>query len=53
VPVHHQPAYADSTLDLPETERACSEVLCLPCHPGITLGDVETVAQAIRAFFSR
>lgn len=53
VPVHRQPAYADATLALPETERACAEVLCLPCHPGITLSDVETVAKAIRAFFAR
>jgi aminotransferase EvaB len=53
VPIHRQPAYADPALSLPESERACAEVLCLPCHPGITLADVETVARAIRAFFVR
>lgn len=53
VPVHRQPAYLDPACLLPETERACAEVLCLPCHPGISLANVETVAQAIRAFFAR
>ncbi|GAB1488548.1 DegT/DnrJ/EryC1/StrS family aminotransferase [Opitutaceae bacterium] len=53
VPIHRQPAYVNPTLVLPETERACAEVLCLPCHPGITLDDVETVSRAIRAFFQR
>lgn len=47
VPIHHQPAYRDPSLSLPETERACAEVLCLPCHPGLTLGDVDRVCDAI------
>jgi len=47
VPIHHQPAYADATLSLPETERACAEVLCLPCHPAVTMADVDRVSDAI------
>lgn len=52
VPIHRQPAYHDAAISLPETERSCAEVLCLPCHPGLTDGDVETVAQAVRTFFA-
>ena len=53
VPIHHQPAYADPDLVLRETERACAEVLCLPCHPTVSLHDVDTVAGAVGAFFNR
>jgi dTDP-4-amino-4,6-dideoxygalactose transaminase len=47
VPVHRQPAFCDASLSLPETERACDEVLCLPCHPGVTSGDVDRVCGEI------
>ncbi|ATC64718.1 erythromycin biosynthesis sensory transduction protein eryC1 [Nibricoccus aquaticus] len=47
VPVYRQPAFADEVLSLPETERACAEVLCLPCHPGLTAGDVDRVCDEI------
>lgn len=47
VPVHRQPAYAMPDLTLPVTERACAEVLCLPCHPGLTAGDIDRVSAAI------
>jgi dTDP-4-amino-4,6-dideoxygalactose transaminase len=47
VPIHHQPAYRDPAIRLPHTERACAEVLCLPCHPGITPADVDRVSDAI------
>jgi dTDP-4-amino-4,6-dideoxygalactose transaminase len=47
VPLHHQPAYGDRTLQLPVTERACAEVLCLPCHPGLHPGDVDRVCAAL------
>jgi dTDP-4-amino-4,6-dideoxygalactose transaminase len=46
-PVHRQPAYADEALSLPFTEKACGEVLCLPCHPGVTLADVDRVCAEI------
>jgi dTDP-4-amino-4,6-dideoxygalactose transaminase len=52
VPVHRQPAFADATLTLPETERACAEVLCLPCHPALTLADVDTVSDEILRWLS-
>lgn len=47
VPVHRQPAYADNTLRLPETERACAEVLCLPCHAQMEGADVDRVCAEI------
>jgi aminotransferase EvaB len=47
VPLHRQPAYADPAVSLPETERACAEVLCLPMHPGLTTGDVDRVCDEI------
>jgi aminotransferase EvaB len=47
VPIHRQPAYAEPTLKLPETERACAEVLCLPIHPAITFEDVDRVCDEI------
>ena len=47
VPVHRQPTFADASLALPETERACAEVLCLPCHPAIARADVDRVCDEI------
>jgi len=47
VPAHRQPAYAQPDLALPVTERACAEVLCLPCHPGLDLADVDRVCTTI------
>jgi dTDP-4-amino-4,6-dideoxygalactose transaminase len=47
VPLHRQPAYADAATNLPLTERACAEVLCLPVHPGLELADVDRVAGEI------
>jgi len=47
MPVHRQPAFADPSLALPETERACAEVLCLPCHPAVTTTDVDRVSDEI------
>jgi dTDP-4-amino-4,6-dideoxygalactose transaminase len=46
-PVHLQPAYAQAGVSLPETERACREVLCLPIHPAITVEDVDRVCAEI------
>ena len=47
VPIHRQPAYADAAVRLPETERACADVLCLPVHPGLSTGDVDRVGEEI------
>ncbi len=38
--------------DLPETERACREVLALPVHPELTREQVEYVAESIKAFYA-
>lgn len=47
VPLHQQPAYAQPDLQLPETERACAEVLCLPVHPALSRANVDRVADEI------
>jgi dTDP-4-amino-4,6-dideoxygalactose transaminase len=47
VPLHRQPAYARPELTLPQTERACAEVLCLPLHPGLVAADVDRVCREI------
>jgi dTDP-4-amino-4,6-dideoxygalactose transaminase len=49
VPLHHQPAWLDEAVSLPVTEQACDNVLCLPCHPGLKLEDVDRVCDAIVA----
>jgi dTDP-4-amino-4,6-dideoxygalactose transaminase len=46
-PLHRQPAYAQPALALPETERACAEVLCLPVHPAVRRADIERVCAEI------
>lgn len=47
VPLHRQPAFAQAAVSLPETERACAEVLCLPVHPGVAVADVDRVCREI------
>jgi len=47
VPLHWQPAYADAIAVLPVTEQACTEVLCLPVHPGLDSTDVDRVTGEI------
>jgi dTDP-4-amino-4,6-dideoxygalactose transaminase len=51
-PVHRQPAYHDAALSLPQTEEACSQVLSLPMHPGLSDEDIARVVQEIGNFFS-
>lgn len=46
---HRQPAFADSGADLPETERACGEVVSLPVRPDLTLEELAAVAAAVIA----
>lgn len=53
VPVHLQPAFAHLGLGegaLPETERACREVLSLPIYPELRPEEIERVAEALSAF---
>jgi dTDP-4-amino-4,6-dideoxygalactose transaminase len=47
VPIHRQPAYRDDQLQLPVTEQACRELLCLPMHPGLETADVDAVCRQI------
>jgi dTDP-4-amino-4,6-dideoxygalactose transaminase len=48
VPIHHQPAYLDLSVSLPVSEKACAEVLCLPCYTGLFPEDVDRVSAALR-----
>jgi dTDP-4-amino-4,6-dideoxygalactose transaminase len=54
IPLHRQPAlraHAATPLPLPETERACAEVLALPIYPELRPAQIERVADAIAAFY--
>jgi dTDP-4-amino-4,6-dideoxygalactose transaminase len=56
VPVHLQPAYAhrlSRSSSLPVTEDVCSKILSLPLFPELRDEEVNRVAGAIGAFFSR
>jgi dTDP-4-amino-4,6-dideoxygalactose transaminase len=50
MPIHLQPAYRDVVVapaPLLATERAAEEILSLPMHPGMTVDDVQQVAEAL------
>jgi dTDP-3-amino-2,3,6-trideoxy-4-keto-D-glucose/dTDP-3-amino-3,4,6-trideoxy-alpha-D-glucose/dTDP-2,6-dideoxy-D-kanosamine transaminase len=46
IPDHRQPVAADTKRTLPITERACAEVLSLPCFPAMTTNEVDYVIEA-------
>jgi dTDP-4-amino-4,6-dideoxygalactose transaminase len=53
IPVHLLEAHADlghRPGDFPRSEAAADEVLSLPMFPELTVSQVETVADAIRAY---
>jgi dTDP-3-amino-2,3,6-trideoxy-4-keto-D-glucose/dTDP-3-amino-3,4,6-trideoxy-alpha-D-glucose/dTDP-2,6-dideoxy-D-kanosamine transaminase len=52
IPDHLQPAFAArfAEVALPVTERLATEVLSLPCHPGMTDMEVSHVVGACNAF---
>jgi dTDP-4-amino-4,6-dideoxygalactose transaminase len=53
-PLHLQPALADVSPGagtLPEAERAAAEVLALPIYPELARAQVDTVVEAIAAFY--
>jgi len=53
-PVHLQAAYKDMGYargSLPETERACDEILSLPFYPELREHDARRVAEEVRRFF--
>lgn len=51
IPNHRLPSLAPFApgLELPETERAASEVLSLPVHPSLTASDLERVITGVTA----
>ena len=54
--LHQQPIFAGlgyATGDFPVTERVQEQVLSLPIFPGLTGEQIETVAAAIREFFTK
>lgn len=55
IPDHRQPAYPGVPVPfaLTATERACSQVLSLPCFPGMGDDAVAHVAQSVRRFFQK
>lgn len=53
IPVHLQPGYRHlgyNEGDLPETERACEEVLSLPMYPELSAESVLSIAESVRQF---
>ena len=53
IPVHLQPGYLHLGYrqgDLPETERACAEVLSLPMYPELPHETVSQIADTVRQF---
>ena len=53
IPLHRQRCFEQLGYhegDLPETERACREVLALPIYPGLRSDEQEQVAASIGAF---
>lgn len=55
VGLHQQPCFADLGYEpgsLPETERACTEVLSLPVYPELTAAQQEAVSDAVREFYA-
>jgi aminotransferase EvaB len=52
-PVHLMPAYhflGNRALNLPVTEKACSEILSLPIHEGITRYEAEKCVEVLNNF---
>jgi dTDP-4-amino-4,6-dideoxygalactose transaminase len=54
VPAYREPAAATAgaVTPLPETERACKEVLTLPVRPSLTTEKQQAVIDAVRRFFA-
>ena len=54
LPLHLQKAYAHMGLargTFPVTERAADNILSLPMFPGLSDGQIERVAGAVREFY--
>lgn len=55
VPMHQQECFANLNVDgstLPETERACSEILNLPIFPSLTADQQSRVVETIAGFYA-
>lgn len=54
-PVHQQPLYQKLGYvdNLPETQRACREVLSLPIHPGLDQSDLNRIVDTVNSFTQR
>jgi len=53
-PIHFQPAFKYLNYkrgDFPQTEKACQEILSLPCYPTLGRKEINFIAQKIKAFF--
>jgi dTDP-4-amino-4,6-dideoxygalactose transaminase len=50
VPDHRQPPWSDGAKALTRTERACAEVLSLPCYPELTDSEIAAVAAACNSW---
>ena len=51
IPDHRQPvAQNEFAVSLPVTERACAEILSLPCFPAMTTAEVDYVIDACNAW---
>ena len=54
VPDHRQPGAGHAPPEgLPITERACAEVLSLPCYPELTAAEIDAVAAACNSWQPR
>ncbi|WP_123533268.1 DegT/DnrJ/EryC1/StrS family aminotransferase [Halosimplex salinum] len=49
-PIHEQPAYDGVDERFPVAERAATEVLSLPVHPGLTEADRDAVVDAVAMY---
>jgi dTDP-4-amino-4,6-dideoxygalactose transaminase len=45
--IHHETAYAGSTVELPHTDAAASDALMLPLHPGLTFDEQDYVIDRL------
>ena len=46
IPIHKLPSYNEK-LDLPETDKACREVLSLPVHPKLSMNDLHKIVISV------
>ena len=47
-PIDRLPSFS-MDLDLPVTETAASQVVSLPIYPALTMGELETIVEAVNA----